>query len=485
MRVLLINSSTDTDTKDTFATFPNGLLFLAAVLENNGHEVKIYDTSVDDRHPEDFVAFDPKIVGFSVLTGPYITNALVHSERFKKLLPEAKIVWGNVHASLTPGQVINESCVDYVIVGAGEQTLLELVEHLEDGFDNIEQIKGLVYKKGDQVFINEPRPFIENLDELPDPAWHLINVKKYWATSLNTSRGCPFHCSFCYNGPYHQGYRGEFSVDRIVGQVTILQKNYGVKYLRFLEDNFTANRKRLRAFCQVLIDKKIKLKWDCEARADLSESDIALMARAGCVAVGLGVETGSQRLLSFLKKDVDLARIEKTFWTLLAYKIKPNLYIMEALPGETIEDFNMTQHFLKRLDYPSYIYRRFVPSPGTRLFDYCVERGHFKPPVTPIQWADFSARAPFEINLSEVPTPLIDNAFADYAQTYTWRRLRFTLRHNPSYFKDVVLHPLEFIRALVSLFKCSSLHTAPIINIRSSIRSFDLPQKNETAINAT
>jgi len=194
VRVLLVSPSTVlySSLVKTYATFPNGILYIGAVLEKHGHEVQIYDGNIDSRQPKDFIPFSPDIVGFSVLTGPNIDAAIAQSIEFKNIMPGVKVVWGNVHPSILPQQTLTEPYIDYVVIGAGEYTLLELVEYLEKGrTTRLSEIKGLAHKENSNIIINEPRPFIKNLDELPDPAWHLVDVPKYWDITLNTSRPAP------------------------------------------------------------------------------------------------------------------------------------------------------------------------------------------------------------------------------------------------------------------------------------------------------
>ncbi len=454
MRVLLVNPAPPYQPgSQPYVTFPNGLLFIAAVLEKAGHEVQIYDGNIDSRKAEDFVSFAPGLIGFAALTSPNITDAITRAKEFRKLMPDAKIVWGNVHPSLLPEQTLAELYIDYVIIGAGEYTLLELVQHLENGGIKLSQIKGLAYKEDGKIILNEPRPFIKNLDEVPDPAWHLVDVKRYWDITLNTSRGCPFRCTFCYNKAFHKGYRGDFSAARIIAQIERLQKRYGVTYIKFFEDNFTFNLKRLRQFCRLIIDKNIKIKWDCESRADIKEADIALMAAGGCISAGLGVESGSPRLLEFLQKGITIENVEKTFWLMVKYKITPRVYIMEGVPTETIEDFEMTRKLLRRLDNPPYIYMRFVPYPGSVLFDYCVTNGLISPPQKLADWAEYTILSATRTNLSDVTNEVIEDNTAYYRRTYAWQRLRFTMKHKPSYFWASVLKPAGFFRELRALIK--------------------------------
>ena len=456
MRVLLVSPSTVVYNPlvKTYATFPNGILYMASVLEKHGHKVQIYDSNIDSREAKDFTPFNPDIVGFSVLTSPNMVAAIAQSKEFKRIMPGVKIVWGNVHPSILPQQTLAEPYIDYVVIGAGEYTLLELVEHLEKGHTTrLSEIKGLAHKENGQININEPRPFIKNLDELPDPAWHLVDVPKYWEITLNSSRGCPFHCTYCYNTAFHKRYRGDFSAQRIVSQIERLQKDYGVKFVRFFEDHFAFNRKRLRQFCQLIIDKKLKVKWDCDTRADLDEEEIALMARSGCVSVALGMESGSQRMLDFLKKGITVEEMERAFWYFVKHKITPRVNIMVGLPTETTEDFELTQGLLARLDNPPYMYNRYIPYPGTPLFDYCVSQGLIAPPERLGDWANFTTVAATKINLSEVPQQMIDEAAANFRKKYAVQRFRFTMRHNPAYFWIIIRDPLGFLRALRDLIK--------------------------------
>lgn len=449
MKVLLVNPATvQSRNRGEFGAFPNGLLYMAAVLENAGHQVAVLDSNVDDRQPADFATFKPDIVGFSVLTGPNIADAIEQSLEFKKLFPDIKVVWGNVHASMLPQETLAEPYIDYVVIGAGEYTLLELADHLEKGNDDLTDIPGLAFKQDGKIIINEMRPFVANLDELPDPAWHLVDVSKYWDITLSTSRGCPFRCTFCYNKAFHRGQRGELSAERAVGQIEELQKRYGARKIKFYEDNFTANRKRLRQFCQLIIDRKIKIKWDCETRAGLDEEDISLMARAGCITTGLGVESASPRILEFLHKGTTIEQIEKTFWLLVKYKILPRIYIIGGLPTETVDEFQMTQRLIRRLDSPPYQYMMYLPYPGTALYDYCLEQGLITPPTRLGDWARFTLQSATQTNLSLVPQEMIDEAKARFTSVYALRPLRFTLKHNPAYFMSLFLNPKKLWRAM-------------------------------------
>ena len=455
MKILFVTSATPAyrHLYQSYTNLPNGILCLASFLEKNGHEVQIYDGYVDDRQPKDFVSFNPDLVGFSVITGPNLEGAVTQSREFKSLLPEAKIVWGNVHPSIMTDQTLKEDSVDFVVIGAGEYTLLELLDHLRIGTPALDDIKGLAFRRDGEIVVNERREFIRDLESMPDPAWHLVDVSKYSGIGLNTSRGCAHRCAFCYNKSYNKGYIGYLSAERIISQVKHVQAKYGAKHIRFNEDNFTFNRKRLREFCHLVIGRKINMNWSCDSRADLSEADVSLMAKAGCVAVGLGLEHGSQRMLDFIQKDITVPEMESTFWSLIKHKIRTSVYIMYGFPTETVEDFKATQDLLGRLDDPYYMYNRFIPFPGSVLFDYCVNHHLVSLPERLEGWPEYLMRFSNQINLSEVPEAVMAEAAAHWRQTYAVQRFRFTLKHNPSYFLTAFTDPRKFFKELWELIK--------------------------------
>lgn len=454
MKVLLV-APASAAFKTAFANagnLPNGLLSIAAVLEKHGHQVEIFDAFSDSRSVEDFVPSKPDIIGFSVILGPNTDAAISLTKEFKAKIPGAKTVWGNVCPSVLTEQALAEDYIDFVVVGAGEFVMLDLVECLASGSDP-SLIKGLAYKIDGKVYINDCRPMMKEMDELPDPAWHLVDMTKYKDLDLNTSRGCAFNCAFCYNRSFNKGQLAYSSVSRILSQMAHLQKTYGARHIRINDDNFTFNRKRLREFCHALIEKRSRLTWSCDSRADLNDADVALMAKSGCIAVTLGLETGSQRMLDFINKGITLKEMEGTFWLLVKHKIRASTYIVHGFPTETIEDFRATDEMLKRLDRPYYLYNRFKPLPGTVLFDYCVKHNLISVPNRLAEWPTFIMEHSNRLNVSQVPDAVMDGAMADYLGSYAMNRFRFTLKHNPAYFWIILTNPPKFWRELYSLVK--------------------------------
>jgi anaerobic magnesium-protoporphyrin IX monomethyl ester cyclase len=429
---------------------PNSLLYIGAALENGGHQVQVWDQQVDARQPADFFkSFNPELIGFSVSVGGIIYEAIEQSKEFKRLNPSIKITWGNVHPSMLPEQTLAEDYVDFVIIGPGEYTMLELADRLEKGNpENLAHINGLAFRQHGKVIINPDRPFIKNLDELPDPAWHLVTMEDYWEKSLNTSRGCPSQCIFCYNPPFHKGQLGEFSAERIVSQMETLKKRYGVTLFRFFEDDFCHNRPRLHRFCKLVIEKKMKIRWDCDARAGLIEEDVRLMKRSGCASVGFGVESGSPRLLKFIRKTAKIEDIKETFKLLVKYKILPKLYLISELPTETVADFEATRSLIKELGNPPYQYVSYLPYPGTELYRYCLAHG-LTPPQTTEEWASFISKPDCGIRWTEVPKELTDEFKRKLVKYYFWRRMSFALKHGMfAFYIPVSWSPKEFFRVI-------------------------------------
>ncbi|MEL7561628.1 radical SAM protein [Dehalogenimonas sp. 4OHTPN] len=453
MRILLVIPSRSYGTIPGYTKFPDEMLSIGGMLESRGHQVKLVDCNLDKKRPVDFLDYNPQLVGFCVATGPNITDALTQSSDFKNLIPGVKIAWGFRHASAYPAEVLKESCADYAVIGPGELTIAELADHLEKNSTDFSSIKGLAFKNSDgMITINEPRPFMADLDSLPDPAWHLIDVNRYSDVTLNTSRGCPFKCTICSDPTFYGGNMCDLSAERIVAQMEMLHEEYGIQHIYFSGERFVINRERLHQFCRLVIHKKWKITWNAPVSGALDEETVRLMKKAGCTSVLFEIETGSQKMLSFINKGT-VSEMESSFWLLVKHHIIPTLFMMYGYPTESIEDFNESLAFMKRLDSPPYLYMKFVPYPGTVLFDYCLEHGLLKTPRTLQEWANFPIQCANEINLSQVPQQKMDEAMSDFRRSYATRRVRFMLRHNPAFFLDAVKRPREFFRSVWDLGK--------------------------------
>jgi radical SAM superfamily enzyme YgiQ (UPF0313 family) len=324
----------------------------------------------------------PRIIGLSVCTPDY---RIIDNVAFlvKNKFPEIKVVMGGPHPTLDADGVLSFPHVDFVIRGEGEYSFLELCRAIvsEDG-SHFKNIRGLSFKEEGRVAHNPDPPRIDNLDEIPFPARHLIPLMKYRNYGrvykrkpvgvMITSRGCPLQCIFCAHEIFGRKYRF-MSAPRIVEEIKILQGRYGVKEILFREDNFTANRKRVFEFCDILIKEKVDISWMCLADANSITEEMAVrMKEAGCWHIGIGVESGNQEIIQILKKNIKLERVEKVFNFLQKVGIKTLAFFMigNYLDNrETIED---TIRFANRLNTDFAIFTITTPFPKTELFDLAV-----------------------------------------------------------------------------------------------------------------
>ena len=299
--------------KDVASCWPSlGLAYIGAVLEKAGHQVKYLDCSVEELTVKNTIEkikingerFD--FIGLTATT-PLINNALAIANGVKAFLPETKIVLGGVHPSVLPDEVMTHDSVDYVVIDEGEETMRELADGI-----NPAAILGLCYKEGGQVIKNASRPLIENLDEIPPPAYHLLPMDKYYpaigsykrlpAMILFATRGCPGRCTYC-----HRAFRGvvrQRSTQSILNEIKILQRDYGIKEVAFYDDTFTLFKDVVREFCETIIREKIDITWSCFTRVDyVSEELLKLMKQAGCHLILFGVESADEQILKNIKSN--------------------------------------------------------------------------------------------------------------------------------------------------------------------------------------
>lgn len=450
-RILLVSPDAQADDLMKATPYlPNGLLYLAAALEADGCEVRVHDRNISPAADFDreLAAFAPDVAGVSVLTGRCITDAIAVSRRIREIAPRVPVIWGGVHPTLLPEQTLAEPFIDAVVRGDGEHAMRDIVRGLVAG-RGYAGIAGVSWRVSSGAVRHNPdRPPIIDLESLPDPAWHLARMDRYPIISLNTSRGCPFKCTFCYNQGFNRGRRAELSAARVVRQIAHLASAYGVRHFKFFEDNFTMNQGRVRDFCALLPKAVPGVTWECEARAGtLGHEILDAMAKAGCRDIGVGMESGSPRILEFLRKGITAAQIEEMCARCTRAGIGTYLYVMGGLPTETEEDFRMTLDLLKKIPcYHHYELMIYRPYPGTALYDYCVEKGFFAPPKTLADWALWSDLHSAENSLGEVPREVLARALLRNQRDNLISVARFQLKTDPGAFFRKALSPVRLGR---------------------------------------
>jgi anaerobic magnesium-protoporphyrin IX monomethyl ester cyclase len=361
---------------------PIGLMYIAAALENAGFSVKMLDNYLMKKSVEEVKKLvkeiNPAIVGITCGSATF-RRCIETSKSIKEALPSCKIVVGGWHASYVPDSLLETPEIDYVIMGEGEKAVTKLANCIMNG-DEAEaaKIPGVALKSAGKHIKNPPE-FIENMDEIPYPARHLLPLELYDRTIeylnvkpadvMSISRGCVYHCGFCETRKLWGNICRGFSPKRIIGEIKDLKKRYGTKGIYFINDNFTLRRKQTLELCELMVKEKLDLEWVCDTRVDLVDQELlAAMKSAGCKTIWFGVESGSQKVLKRIGRDTTLEQIEKAFKLCRKNGIQTACSFMLGVPDETLEDMEASLKFAKRLNPDWCIFNVFIANPDSKLY---------------------------------------------------------------------------------------------------------------------
>jgi radical SAM superfamily enzyme YgiQ (UPF0313 family) len=368
-------------------------------------DIKIIDQRINNNWKKDLLKElnqNPLCVGVSSLTGEQINHGIEVS-KFVKQHSNIPIVWGGTHASLLPEQTLNNKFVDFVIIGEGELTFHELLRSLRRSRD-FDKIEGLWYKKEGKTKKNKLRK-IQDMNNLPDVPYHLVNVKDYIQRLygrkrfiLETSRGCTNRCQFCYYSSTIADFNRWRSLnpDKALDQIRYLIDKFRINDIEFIDDNFFVNMNRVSNILQEV--SKLDLTWTTAGRISSSikmdDNFLRLMRRSGLYRLGQGVETGSQRILTMINKGITLEQIKTVSKRFTKFKI-PALYaLMLGFPTETVNEMKDTTklavYLLKQNKNARIsIMHCFRPLPNNKLFDMAIKMG-LKEPKNLEEWGKYS-----------------------------------------------------------------------------------------------
>ncbi|MDI6851960.1 MAG: radical SAM protein [bacterium] len=366
---------------------PLGLAYIAATLKQNGIDVCVIEARTMYLSYDEVVRIvkeeKPDFVGISAITAK-LKSALYLSAKVKESRPSIKVILGGPHVHFEHERVINNDSVDFCVRGEGELTVLDLINSLSNGGDPA-GVKGITFKRDGDVIVTPDRPFVRNLDTLAFPARELLHNAIYrgsWTegrtfASMLATRGCPYFCQFC-DAPAIWGRRHRRrSVVNTLDELEQIYNEFGVRYVRFVDDLLVANRRWTLDLCRGMVERGLNdIVWACDGRVGLmSEELLAELKRANCKVIFYGIEFGNQRILDLCKKGFTIKQVRETIEMTSKAGISSYGYFMMGYPTETVETIEDTTNLAKDLalnhGMDSAGFSIVTPFPGTPLYEYC------------------------------------------------------------------------------------------------------------------
>lgn len=429
-----------------FFTMPLGLLAIGSALDPDRYEVLIIDARLeDDPIATATAAADGALcVGITVLTGQPIRDALRLSRTLKAKYPDLPIIWGGWHPSLFQAECLEESAVDITVAGQGEETFADIADRLSRD-ENLEGCEGTAFRHNGEIIVNPPRP-LRPLDAFPAHDYSLIPVERYYTLKGKrqldyiSSQGCRFRCAFCADPyVYQRGWVG-IEPDRMVREITHLAGTWPFEELAFQDETFFTKANRVEAVCDGLIEADLGVSWTATMRADQgTRLDDALFAKArksGLRWAMIGVESGSQDMMDWIKKDITIEQVLIAAEKCIRHDIGAIFPFIVGFPGESDESLEATMQMVKRLrkmsprfETPIFFYR---PYPGSPIAEEAERRGYVMP-RTLNEWASFDY----------VETDGMDNIWLNKTRRTLMHRFKFYQRHAYGTHPRLLHRPLQ------------------------------------------
>ena len=377
------------------------LAMLASLPLEKGFKVKILDMNVledpDQILRQAIIEESPRLVGITFTT-PLFSEAKRIAGLIKKLNLNTTLVAGGPHATTFPEELLNESEFDIVAIGEADFAIKELLESSPG------DVEGVVFKKDGKIIRTPTRQVLENLDNLPFPAWGLYDLRKYNKPSLSclksppgyleTSRGCPWGCIFCNKNIQGKKFRPK-SAKRVVDEIEHMLKT-GFREINFLDDTFSTDLDRAKLICVEIIKRGLKFPWHPlnGMRVDRVDQELLmLMKRSGCYKASFGIESGNEQVLKNINKGISLGQAERAVRWAKEIGLETFGYFMLGLPGETERTLQDTINFAKKLKLDIAKFNITIPLPGTEIFNVWDKLGAIKTR----DWAKYNFYSPYEV----------------------------------------------------------------------------------------
>ena len=390
MRILLVVYDNDS----YIHWFPQGLGYIAAVLQNAGYEVEIYNQDLyhfPDEHLTQYLDKHPfDVVGISIIAGYYQYRKLLGlSEAINASKSRPFFILGGHGPAPEPEYFLKKTQADVVVIGEGEQTILDILSAVEN-HRPFSEIQGIAYRDGQQVLVNEHRSLIEDVDSVPFPAYDLFPMEYYrllrmpharsadFVLPVLSGRGCTFKCNFCYR--MDTGFRPR-SNESIIEEILMLHRDYGITGVNFSDELLMSSAERTVSLCEAFIKAQLPIRWVCNGRLNYAKPEVLkLMKRAGCVFINYGIEAMDDQILKNMHKSLTTVQIIRGIEATLEEEISPGFNIIFGNIGENKDTLEKGVDFLLKYDDCSQMrtIRPVTPYPGTPLYDYAIEQGLLK-----------------------------------------------------------------------------------------------------------
>ncbi|MFW9834383.1 MAG: B12-binding domain-containing radical SAM protein [Candidatus Thorarchaeota archaeon] len=439
VRVLLTIPNSSNEIRDSlgYITPPLGIGYVASYLrEFGGHEVVIHDgilhKTTDNEFAELVLNYRPHVVGISAQATPAIYDVYRLAAIVKDSDPDCRVVVGGAHASFSDDIILKDAPqIDFVVRGEGERVMLDLLENMTT--DQLERVKGISYRIKSIIKRNPLPPLNEDLDLLPFPAYDLMDMNQYLQGPVRigtmiSSRGCPYRCTFCSSSRTSgKKWRGR-SAESVIAEVDLLVKKYKIRELEFLDDLFCYDPLRVKQICDLMRTRNYSLGWTCSVRADILSNNPNMagwLRRAGCHSVYMGVESGSQRVLDMMRKDITLSQVWRSNEIAKWANLNRIFSFMLGYPGETIEEVKSTVDIACRLDPEIAQITICTPYPGTPLYEYAKKEDL----LNAKSWRDYSVLTPVmklkEISDKQLKRILYQAYLRFYLRpSFLWRQIK-------------------------------------------------------------
>jgi anaerobic magnesium-protoporphyrin IX monomethyl ester cyclase len=396
MRILLLRAKPDF--MDMVIGIPSGLAWIASTAERLNHEVEILDLALEKRQDVADRILESRVkakkydlVGVTAMTVEYESAARA-ARMVKQLDPQVQIVFGGQHATIKPEEVVSEDFCDYVVKGEGEAVFAELITALSTG-GSLENVKGVAFKRNGEIRRADDHDPIMDLDRLPWPAYHLLEVERYFkATSARTSpknerciqiftsRGCPWRCTYCHD-LFGKSFRAR-SAENVLGEIKMLYDQWGIREFMIEDDIFNMDMVRAKKVFDLIKENGIRAHFQFNNGLRLERFDEELvrkMAEGGTHFIAIAVESASPRIQKMIKKNLRLDKAAEALSWMRKYKIRTLGFFMLGFPTETVEEINETIRFASELDIDEALFSIATPYPGTELNKQVMEMDLYDP----------------------------------------------------------------------------------------------------------